>query len=214
MYGYLLGRSYDPESLPALARQYEAFKKNETGEIPDVPFLKLTALELSNAAWRKIAERASWQTTRMNLNTFARHGVFGDARIVELRLERQIGGGGDTAGGIRDHQGQAERPHLLSQPKQGFRFGPRSRVIQAAEDSGIQPAGGGRVSLEVTKDEKPRAEAQCGQQSHQRHYDGGREALKPVAKHVGSSGRRRGTVLGRRALPPIHRPLGCSPVAR
>jgi 60 kDa SS-A/Ro ribonucleoprotein len=88
LYGYLLGRSYDPESLPALARHYEAFKRNETGEIPDVSFLKLTALELSDAAWRKIAEHASWQTTRMNLNTFARHGVFSDARIVELIAAR------------------------------------------------------------------------------------------------------------------------------
>jgi len=88
LYGYLLGRSYDSESLPALARQYEAFKKNETAEIPDVPFLKLTALDLSDAAWRKIAERASWQTTRMNLNTFARHGVFEDARMVELIAAR------------------------------------------------------------------------------------------------------------------------------
>jgi len=88
LYGYLLGRSYDVESLPALARQYEAFKKNETAEIPDVPFLKLTALDLSDAAWRKIAERASWQTTRMNLNAFARHGVLSDARIVKLIAAR------------------------------------------------------------------------------------------------------------------------------
>ena len=88
LYGYLLGRSHDPESLPALVRQYEAFKENETAEIPDVPFLKLTALDLSDAAWRKIAERASWQTTRMNLNTFARHGFFSEARIVELIAAR------------------------------------------------------------------------------------------------------------------------------
>ena len=88
LYGYLLDRSYDPGSLPALVRQYEAFKKNETAEIPDVPFLKLTALELSDVAWRKIAERVSWQTTRMNLNTFARHGVFADALMVELVAAR------------------------------------------------------------------------------------------------------------------------------
>jgi len=88
LYGYLLGRTYDAESLPTLARQYEAFKKSETAEIPDVSFLKLTALELSDAAWKKIAERASWQTTRMNLNTFARHGVFTDLRMVALVAAR------------------------------------------------------------------------------------------------------------------------------
>jgi 60 kDa SS-A/Ro ribonucleoprotein len=88
LYGYLLGRAYDSDSLPALARQYEAFKKNESSEVPDVPFLKLTALDLSDLAWRKIAERASWQTTRMNLNTFARQGVFADVRMVETIASR------------------------------------------------------------------------------------------------------------------------------
>src|SRR5688572_31436401 len=37
----------------------------------------LTALELGTAEWTAIARRAPWQMTRMNLNTFARHGVFG-----------------------------------------------------------------------------------------------------------------------------------------
>ena len=36
----------------------------------------LTALPLSNSDWAAIASRAPWQMTRMNLNTFARHGVF------------------------------------------------------------------------------------------------------------------------------------------
>ena len=36
----------------------------------------LSALPLSRKDWVSIAARASWQTTRMNLNTFARHGVF------------------------------------------------------------------------------------------------------------------------------------------
>lgn len=82
LYGYLLDRPYDAESLPELVRQYEAFKKQESAEVPDVPFLKLAALDLSEAAWQKIAERASWQTTRMNLNTFARHGVFTKPHMV------------------------------------------------------------------------------------------------------------------------------------
>ena len=45
--------------------------------LPDVPFTMLSALPLSRTQWAAIAVRASWQTTRMNLNTFARHGVFG-----------------------------------------------------------------------------------------------------------------------------------------
>jgi len=83
LYGYLLGRSHDAESLPAVVRACEAFKAGDTTEVPDVPFMKLTAVDLSDLAWKKIAERASWQTTRMNLNTFARHGVFADAALVE-----------------------------------------------------------------------------------------------------------------------------------
>ena len=82
LYGYLLDRPYDADSLPELVRQYEAFKKHMTAEVPDVPFLKLTALDLSDEAWQKIAERASWQATRMNLNTFARHGVFTKPQMV------------------------------------------------------------------------------------------------------------------------------------
>lgn len=88
LYGYLLGRSHDVESLPAVVRQYEAFKAGNSAQVPDVPFMKLTALDLSDAAWKKIAERASWQTTRMNLNTFARHGVFTDAALVQLIAAR------------------------------------------------------------------------------------------------------------------------------
>jgi 60 kDa SS-A/Ro ribonucleoprotein len=88
LYGYLLGRVYDAESLPALVTEYEAFKKDSTAALPDLPFLKLTALDLSEAAWKMIAERASWQTTRMNLKTFARHGVFDDAGMVRLVAAR------------------------------------------------------------------------------------------------------------------------------
>ena len=57
----------------------------------------LTALPLAKSDWIDIARNAPWQATRMNLNTFARHGVFGDdgsrsddqieiARIVAERL--------------------------------------------------------------------------------------------------------------------------------
>jgi 60 kDa SS-A/Ro ribonucleoprotein len=76
LYGYLLGRPYDTASLPPLARQYEDFKNGRLETVPDVPMLKLTALELGPEAWAQIAERAPWQTLRMNLNTFARHEVF------------------------------------------------------------------------------------------------------------------------------------------
>src|SRR6185436_2503837 len=89
-YGYMLGRTHDVAVLPELVAQYERFKSGEPeAATPDVPFMMLTALPLSPQDWVAVAARASWQTTRMNLNTFARHGVFdapGMDEIVAARL--------------------------------------------------------------------------------------------------------------------------------
>ena len=75
-YAYLLGREHVATDLPQTIRDYEAFKADRSQPLPEVSFQYLTALELGRADWLKIAERASWTMTRMNLNTFARHGVF------------------------------------------------------------------------------------------------------------------------------------------
>lgn len=92
LYGYLIGREYNPEALPELVRQYERFKTDMRAEVPEVPFQMLTALKLGREEWQAIARNASWQMTRMNLNTFVRHGVFGvfwkDREMVELIAER------------------------------------------------------------------------------------------------------------------------------
>ena len=76
LYGYMIGRAYDASKLPELVKQFEAFKAKETSTVPDVPFQMLTALSLGQTEWTAIARQAPWQMTRMNLNTFARHGVF------------------------------------------------------------------------------------------------------------------------------------------
>jgi 60 kDa SS-A/Ro ribonucleoprotein len=88
LFGYFIGRDYVADELPEVVRNFEAFKKGEACEIPDVPFQMLTALELGTAEWTAIARRAPWQMTRMNLNTFARHGVFGQPGMDELIAER------------------------------------------------------------------------------------------------------------------------------
>ena len=91
LFGYFIGREHAVDALPEVVRQFEAFKTGEAGkkgEIPDVPFQMLTALELGTAEWTAIARRAPWQMTRMNLNTFARHGVFGQPGLAELIAER------------------------------------------------------------------------------------------------------------------------------
>jgi 60 kDa SS-A/Ro ribonucleoprotein len=88
LYGYLIGRPYDVEKLPAIVREYEAFKSGASDVVPDVPFQMLTSLELSDAAWMAIARNAPWQMTRMNLNTFARHGVFASEEVTKVIATR------------------------------------------------------------------------------------------------------------------------------
>ncbi len=82
-YGYLLGRAHDAQLLPAVVRAYEAFKAGATAEVPDVPFLILTALPLGRQEWAAIARRRAGRRSRMNLATFARHGVFEEEGVTE-----------------------------------------------------------------------------------------------------------------------------------
>ena len=86
-YAYLIGKEFDFDSLPEIVKAYELFKKGE-GDLPDVPFQMLTSMELSSSDWSDIARNASWQMTRMNLNTFARHGVFKDEELTDLIASR------------------------------------------------------------------------------------------------------------------------------
>lgn len=92
LYGYMIGREYNPEALPERVQQYERYKTDMKAEVPDVPFQMLTSLNLGRQEWQAIARNASWQMTRMNLNTFVRQGVFGgfwkDREMVELIAER------------------------------------------------------------------------------------------------------------------------------
>src|SRR5688572_31879685 len=54
LFGYFIGRDYAFDKLPEVARNFEAFKKGEAREVPDVPFQMLTALELGTAEWTAI----------------------------------------------------------------------------------------------------------------------------------------------------------------
>jgi 60 kDa SS-A/Ro ribonucleoprotein len=88
LFGYLIGRPHDAAALPEAVARYEAYKRGETKEVPEVPFQMLTSLDLGTAEWVEIARKASWQMTRMNLNTFARHGVFRKEAMVRMVAER------------------------------------------------------------------------------------------------------------------------------
>jgi 60 kDa SS-A/Ro ribonucleoprotein len=88
LYAYFIGREYDAQVLPEIVQRFETFKAGAREQLPDVPFQMLTALDLGKAEWTAIARRASWQMTRMNLNTFVRHGVFEDNEVANLVAAR------------------------------------------------------------------------------------------------------------------------------
>ncbi|MBL9128788.1 MAG: TROVE domain-containing protein [Verrucomicrobiales bacterium] len=87
-YGWLLGRPHDASLLPDCVKAFEAFKRGETRDVPDVPFQMLASFPIGKEGWTAIARRASWQMTRMNLNTFARHDVFADRKVTRLVAAR------------------------------------------------------------------------------------------------------------------------------
>jgi 60 kDa SS-A/Ro ribonucleoprotein len=88
LYAYIIGKEYNQSEIPQIVKEYELFKKDMTSKIPDIPFQFLTSLDLPHNAWRTIARNASWQMTRMNLNTFLRHGVFEDRELTHVIAQR------------------------------------------------------------------------------------------------------------------------------
>ena len=91
LYAYMIGREHDASVLPDLVQQYERVKRQiirGKEPVPDVPFQMLTSLPLTARDWRQIARNASWQMTRMNLNTFLRHGVFEESELIGLVANR------------------------------------------------------------------------------------------------------------------------------
>jgi 60 kDa SS-A/Ro ribonucleoprotein len=107
LYAYLTGRRYDFASLPQIVQDYEVFKETLAAqqkaagwqgdrayedsfipEAPDVPFEMLTSLPLHKQHWKDIARNAPWQRTRMNLNTFVRHGVLEDTELAHMVAAR------------------------------------------------------------------------------------------------------------------------------
>ena len=89
-YGWLLGKPFATERLPATLQGFLRFQSDRSQELPDVPFQMLTALGLSSREWGQVALRGGWQRVRMNLNTFARHGVFGIPGMTERVAEKLV----------------------------------------------------------------------------------------------------------------------------
>ncbi|MBR8654846.1 RNA-binding protein [Achromobacter sp. Marseille-Q0513] len=88
-FAWLIGKPHDEAALPPATQAFERFKRDATGEPPDVPFQMLTSLGMTPAQWAQVARVGSWQMVRQNLNTFARHGVFeqpGMAKAIAAKL--------------------------------------------------------------------------------------------------------------------------------
>ena len=88
LFGYFIGREINADKLPEIVKQFERFKAGDSADVPNVPFQMLTALPLGKSEWTAIARNAPWQMTRMNLNTFQRHGVFEDESMVKIIADR------------------------------------------------------------------------------------------------------------------------------
>lgn len=88
-FAWLIGKPHDVSALPQALQDFARFKATGGGETPGVPFQMLTALDLDARQWAQIANNGGWQMVRMNLNTFARHGVFtirGMDRAIAAKL--------------------------------------------------------------------------------------------------------------------------------
>ncbi len=76
------------EALPEAFRHYDAHKVEDGLRDPELmqklDFRLLDSLPLDAGDWTAIALGAKWQMLRMNLNTFARHNVLKDKKVVEM----------------------------------------------------------------------------------------------------------------------------------
>ena len=87
-FAWLVGKQYQAADLPPSLAAFERYKADPSLPVPLVPFQMLTALPLSAEQWAQIARQGGWQMLRMNLNTFARHGVFGVDGMAELIADK------------------------------------------------------------------------------------------------------------------------------
>ena len=92
LFAAVIGQPHDENALPELVQSFNAFRAGVAAApalpLPDVPMDMLTDLPLTREHWKDLAARVSWQALRMNLNTFARHGVFESLAATKLVASR------------------------------------------------------------------------------------------------------------------------------
>jgi 60 kDa SS-A/Ro ribonucleoprotein len=87
-FAYVLGKSYEMALLPERVQQLIRFRADPTLPVPDVPMQLLMGLKLTAAQWSTVAKQGSWQMLRMNLNNFAKYGVFEQEGMIECIAEK------------------------------------------------------------------------------------------------------------------------------
>jgi len=91
LYAYLIGKEHKFEDLPEIVQHYERFKQGDrTGGVPNVEFRMLTSLPLTQEDWGQLARNGWWHQTRMNLNSYARHGVFDLPGLMNIVAEKLV----------------------------------------------------------------------------------------------------------------------------
>lgn len=90
LFGWLMGKEFNPRDLPQACKDYDEFKSkgiNEGQILPNVPFLMLSSLPLNVDQWKYLVTRMSWKQVLKNLNTFTRKELFKDEEVVLLVAE-------------------------------------------------------------------------------------------------------------------------------
>jgi 60 kDa SS-A/Ro ribonucleoprotein len=86
-YAWLLGKPHDENLLSEEVRAYQRRLADASQPLPRVPFEMALGLQMTADEWVELAQRCSWQQLRMNLNNFARHGVFGTTGTASVEGE-------------------------------------------------------------------------------------------------------------------------------
>lgn len=76
------------DNLPAIVKEFEAWKKDKSLPVPAINFRFLDNEKLTTAQWADIASKANWITTIKNLNAYAEQGVFGVDGMTDLIAAR------------------------------------------------------------------------------------------------------------------------------
>ncbi len=88
LYAWLCRRPFVDADLPRELQALNAWLADPTRPLPDVPFQMLAGAHLDADGWKALARQCTWTQTRINLNTFARHGVFEEHDTAQLLADR------------------------------------------------------------------------------------------------------------------------------